>query len=337
MTRSHFAFFVAGAIVAASAGSAAAQTTLVFDRWLPPTHPLVVGVMEPFKADVERVTEGRVIIEISDSPLAPSNEQWEAVEDGISDIAIQSLGWHRGRINLPTIVNLPFTVPSAEAASGALWDTYDELFDEAGEFEGMKVLGFVSHSGNQVANGTRPIASAADFEGLRLRASAGEPTQILEILGATPVTVPGPQIFETVSARIVDGILDGMHAPSAFGIIRYVDYVTEIPGSMGGLAFAVFMNAEKWDALSEEDQEAIMSVAGRTLSQRGGREFDEFTAKSLAEMESAGAEILPASAEFVAELEETLQPVIDGWIAGAAERGVDGAAAIEFYRSRLAD
>ncbi len=337
MKRTQLSILAAGAIIAGSVGSANAQTTLVFDRWLPPTHPLVVGVMEPFKEDVERVTEGRVVIEIPDSPLAPSDGQWDAVVDGISDIAIQSLGWHRGRINLPTIINLPFMVPSAEAASGALWNTYAEMFQDAGEFEGMHVLGFVSHAGNQIANGTRPIQSVADFEGLRLRASAGEPTQILELLGAEPVTVPGPQIFETVSAGIVDGILDGMHAPKAFGVIRYVDYVTEIPGSMGGLAFAVFINEAKWNELSEEDREAIMEVAGENLSRRGGREFDEFTASSLAEMESEGAEILPASSEFMSELEASLQPVIDNWIEGAAERDVDGEAAIEFYRSRLSE
>lgn len=337
MAKPHIPLLLAGAVIAASAASATAQTTLVFDRWLPPTHPLVVGVMEPFKADVERATEGRVQIQISDSPLAPSGEQWEAVQSGISDVAIQSLGWHRGRINLPTVVNLPFMVPSAEAASAALWRTYVELFEGAGEFEGMKVLGFVSHSGTQVANSVRAVESAADFEGLRLRASAGEPTQILEILGATPVTAPGPQIFELVSAGIVDGILDGMHAPAAFGIIRYVDHVTDVPGSLGGLAFAVFINGEKWDALSEEDQAAIMEVAGERLSRRGGQEFDEATAKSLSEMESEGATIAPASPEFVAELEERLQPVIDGWIEGAAERDVDGRAAIEFYRSELSE
>lgn len=335
MARMYLSSLLAGAVMVGSAAAAGAQTTLVFDRWLPPTHPLVVGVMEPFKADVERVTEGRVQIQISDSPLAPSGEQWDAVESGISDIAIQSLGWHRGRINLPTIVNLPFMVPSAEAASGALWRTYAEMFEQAGEFEGMQVLGFVSHSGNQVANGARAVQSAADFEGLRLRASAGEPTQVLETLGATPVTAPGPQIFELVSSNIVDGILDGMHAPSAFGIIRYVNHVTDIPGSLGGLAFAVFINGEKWDALSEEDQAAIMEVSGEALSRRGGREFDSFTAKSLAEMESEGAEIASASPEFVAELEEELQPIIDGWVEGAAERDVDGEAAIEFYRSQM--
>jgi TRAP-type C4-dicarboxylate transport system substrate-binding protein len=335
MARLYLSSAIAGAVLFGSAASAVAQTTLVFDRWLPPTHPLVVGIMEPFKADVEQVTEGRVQIQISDSPLAPSGEQWEAVQDGISDVAIQSLGWHRGRINLPTIVNLPFMVPSAEEASGAMWRTYVELFDDAGEFEGMQVLGFVSHSGNQVANGTRAIESAADFEGLRLRASAGEPTQILETLGATPVTAPGPQIFELVSASIVDGILDGMHAPSAFGIIRYVDHVTEIPGSLGGLAFAVFMNGERWNEISEEDQAAIMEVAGESLSRRGGREFDSFTAKSLSEMEAEGARIAPAGPEFVAELEEKLQPIIDGWVEQAADRNVDGEAAIDFYRSQL--
>jgi TRAP-type C4-dicarboxylate transport system substrate-binding protein len=335
MSRMILSSVLAGAVIIGSAAAAAAQTTLVFDRWLPPTHPLVVGVMEPFKADVERVTEGRVQIQISDSPLAPSGEQWEAVQDGISDVAIQSLGWHRGRIKLPTIVNLPFMVPSAEAASGVMWRAYVELFEQADEFEGMHVLGFVSHSGNQVASGTRAIESAADFEGLRLRASAGEPTQILETLGATPVTAPGPQIFELVSANIVDGILDGMHAPAAFGIIRYVDHVTEIPGSLGGLAFAVFMNGDKWNELSEADQAAIMEVSGEILSRRGGREFDSFTAKSLAEMESEGAQIAPASPEFVAELEDKLQPIIDGWIEDAATRNVDGKAAIEFFRSEL--
>ena len=335
MTRLHLRLALAGSIVAASSGTAFAQTKLIIDKYLPATHPLVTGFMLPFKADVERATNGRVVISISDSPLSSSSKQWEAVESGISDIAVQYTGWYRSRIQLPAIAHLPFMIPSAGDASVALWRTHGEMFGKANEFKGMKLLGFITHSGNQIANSKRPITSLAAFDGLKIRASAGEPTQVARLLGATAVTTSGPQIFEFVSKGVVDGIMDGMHAPMAFRIIRYIKHVTDIPGTLGAISFAVFINEKKWNALSKADQDAIISVSGEKLSRRGGQAFDAFTAKSINEMKSAGATIDRPIAQFQAELEARVESVQTAWIKEAATRNVDGKAAIAYFRRQF--
>ena len=335
MTKILFGLMLTGGIVAASSGVALAQTKLILDKYLPATHPLVTGFMEPFKADVARATNGRVVIELSDSPLSSSSKQWEAVESGISDIAVQYTGWYRSRIQLPAIAHLPFMIPSAAGASVALWRTYDKMFGQANEFKGMKVLGFATHTGNQIANNKHAITSLASLDGLKIRASAGEPTQVARLLGATPVTTSGPKIFEFVSKGVVDGLMDGMHAPLAFRVIRYIKHVTDIPGTLGAISFAVYMNEKKWNALSKADQVAIMSVAGEKLSRRAGEAFDTFTAKSISELKSAGATMDRPSPQFQAELEARLQSVQEAWIKEAATRNVDGKAAIAYFRQQL--
>lgn len=113
MSRLHISLALAGAVVAGSSASALAQTKLIIDRYIPATHPLVTGFMQPFKADVERVTNGRVVIEISDSPLSSSSKQWDAVESGISDLAVQYTGWYRSRLKLPALAHLPFKIGRA--------------------------------------------------------------------------------------------------------------------------------------------------------------------------------------------------------------------------------
>ena len=48
---------------------------LVMSSWLPPKHPIVVNALEPWAADVEKATEGRVSVRITGKPLGtPENE-----------------------------------------------------------------------------------------------------------------------------------------------------------------------------------------------------------------------------------------------------------------------
>jgi len=55
----------------ASTGVASAQTTLRVANWLPPSHPLVSDIIKPWIEDVNKATEGRVVLELLTSPLGP--------------------------------------------------------------------------------------------------------------------------------------------------------------------------------------------------------------------------------------------------------------------------
>ncbi len=334
MKKVIFSAMAGGLLATAYAAPAFAETKWMLDVWLPNKHPIKTGYMNGFKKDVERVTQGRVKILFPASKLSASSKQWEAVEKGISDVAVTYTGWYRNRIKLPALAHLPFMAPSSEKASVAIWRTSQKFFQKSGEFKGMKHLAYVTHNGSQIANSKREIRTLADLKGLKIRVSAGEATQVMKLLGGSPVATAGPKIFEYVSKGVVDGISDGMHAPLAFKITRYIKHVTQIPGSLGTITFALIVNEKKWDSISKADQKAIVGISGDKLSAHGGRAFDAFTAKSIAAMKKDGVSFKPPSKALMADIVKRLQPMRDTWVKAAASKGVDGNAAIKYYRSQ---
>ena len=249
-------------------------------------------------------------------------------------MAVTYTGWYRNRIKLPALAHLPFMAPNSEKASVAIWRTSEKFFKGKGEFKGMRRLAYVTHNGSQIANSKREIKTLDDLEGLKIRVSAGEATTVMKLLGGNPVATAGPKIFEYVSKGVVDGISDGMHAPLAFKITRYIKHVTQIPGSLGTITFALIINDKKWNGISKADQAAIVNVTGDKLSASGGREFDAFTAKSIALMKKDGVQFHAPSAALMADLKKRLHPMRETWVKAAATRGVDGDAAIKYYRSQ---
>jgi len=316
------------------AGPASAAEKWMFDVWLPLKHPIKTGFQDVFANDVKRVTNGRVTVEFPASRLAPGSKQWESVEKGITDAATFYSGWHRNRIRLPALAHLPFMVPNAEKASVAIWRTYDKMFRQKGEMKGLKVLAFVTHNGSQIANSKRPISSVGDLKGMKIRSSAGEAKLSLTLMGANPVVTSGAKIFEYVSKGVVDGLQDGMHAPLAFKITRYLKYVTNIPGSMGTITFPLVVGMKKWNGISKADQTAIEGISGDKLSAAGGIAFDRFTDRSIALMKKEGVKFQNAPPAMVANMRKLLAPMREAYIKSAATRGIDGNAAIAYYRSQ---
>jgi len=120
----------------------------------------------------------------------------------------------------------------------------------------------------------------------------------------------------------------------AFKITRYLKYATQVPGSFGTITFALLVNGKQWDGISSADQKAIEGVSGEGISAYGGKAWDDFTKVSIAKMKEDGVVFSKPSAQLMAQIKERLHPMEAAWIKGAAERGVDGKAAIAYYRSQ---
>lgn len=57
--------------------------------------------------------------------------------------------------------------------------------------------------------------------------------------------------------------------------------------------------------------------------------------EAIGKLEEAGTEFLNVSDDVLAELQERLAFIEDDWVEAANERGIDGAAALAFYRSEI--
>ncbi|WP_366657172.1 TRAP transporter substrate-binding protein [Fodinicurvata sp. EGI_FJ10296] len=317
-----------------SAGAAGAETLRVAN-WLPPSHPIVRDMVQPWAANVEEATEGRVTVDILDAPLGPPPAHFDMAADGIADVTFGVHGYTPGRFTLTQMVEVPFLGDSAEALSVAYWRVHEEHLAEANEHEGVQVLGVFTHGPGHIFNTVQPVEAVEDLDGMKLRVGGGIVSQVADLLNVVTVPAPSTETYELLSNGVADGILFPHESVPFFNLEGVLEYGTIVPGGLYNTSFFFVMNADRFDALSAEDQEAIMSVSGEDFSRMAGRAWDEADAAGLEAIEEAGIEMITASDAMIDSLRETLSPVEEGLVESMNEAGVDGGAALEMFRAEV--
>ena len=132
--------------------------------WVPPSHMLVRDGMVPWMKEVERVTEGRVKIKLLPKPVTNAINHFDAVRDGLADVAFVSHAYTPARFQLVRVGVLPFSGDNAEVNSVALWRIYSKHFLKQDEHKGVKLLTIYTHGPGIFWN-----AKQADQDGRRLR------------------------------------------------------------------------------------------------------------------------------------------------------------------------
>lgn len=335
-----FLLGVAVAAVSALAWSSAApaQTKLLVNSFLPPQHVVKTQALDKWAADVERATNGRVVVEFPAKSLAPPSGQWELVTQGIADVAYIFNGFAQRRLLLPAVVHLPFGSTNAEAMSVALWRTYKEYFETADEYKGVKLLALFTAPAGELYSMKDPITSMQDLGKMKMWALPGVPSRAMEQSGAAVVSGPAVRIYEIVSRGTVDGYVGIPFVDAlAFNALDFAKSTTEIPGNIFSPSFSFFMNIDKWNSLSREDQDAIESVSGEALARRIGAVWDLKNVDAMNQLDDKGIERISPSRSFVDAMRKQWAFLEDEWIENAKTRGIDGRAALAFYRRQAQD
>jgi len=331
-----FAAISAAAVIAGAAITtpASAETTLLFNRFVPAKHPFNVGMFIPWAKDVERVTNGSVKVKFTEKSLAPPPKQWNMVSKGIADVAMLANNFEAGRLKLVNIAQLPFVHAKAQTRSVALWRTHEKYFAKAGEYKGMKLMGLWTVSGANFLT-EKPIIKLEDLQNYKIWAINGIPNRMMKELGAVVVSVPGVQMFNVVSKGVVNGSVTSHYPLVTFKLMPYIKHVTEFPGGFNSNNFSLLLNEDKWNGLTDAERQAIASISGETVAINAGKQVDVLDAKAKKQAIEKGIKFHMASPELVAQMNERLQFVADDLMKEAAAKGVDGKAAIAFYKSQL--
>ncbi len=321
----------------AAAVPARAETTILFNNFLPPNDVLNLNVLQPWLADIARVTEGRVKVEQPAASLAPPPELLNMVQQGIADGAFIMVGFLEQSNPVFQISLMPGMAPTAEAASLAGWRTYGEHSAGKNELDGVELLGIVSVPGGSIYNsGDTPFAAMADMKNVKMWALPGVSARVLGALGTVVTPGPAVRMYEVISGRVVDAFCC-VNYPSieVFNVDQFVGAVTEVPGGIFAPTFAFFIASETWNQIPAADQDLIRSVSGEVMAKRAA-EIDTVNAAARERYVASGRPVIMASDAFQAEMRAAWAPIEADWIAAATQRGVDGAAALAFYRAELA-
>ena len=123
---------------------ASAQTVIRFSNWVPPTHPVSTDVIGKWAENVKEATDGRVEIEVI-SPLGNPPSHIDLVQNGVADAGFIVHGYTPDRFKLTEGAELPFLSNDSRSASIAYWKTYEKFFADAGEYDGVELMGLWVH------------------------------------------------------------------------------------------------------------------------------------------------------------------------------------------------
>ncbi|MBT4589749.1 MAG: TRAP transporter substrate-binding protein DctP [Rhodospirillaceae bacterium] len=311
-----------------------AETKLLFNQFLPAKHSFVVGIFKPWAKAVAKESKGRVVVKFSETSLGPPPKQWNVVSKGIADVSLLAIAFERNRIHLPQVAELPFTTPNAVKSSLALWRTYNAKFKSVNEFKGVKLLGLWTTGPMSIMHGNKSISAVADFKNQKMWGFPGLGSGILKKFGAVPVVVPAVKTFNVVSKKIVNGLVIANEALLGFKLLPYIKHLTLVPGGVHAVTFSMIMNEKVWGGLSSADKKAVARASGAKIAM-GARASDRRSAGAIAVAKKKGIQVQTASPAFMAELRKGVSPMMNRWLKKAAAKGVDGKAALAFYRSSL--
>jgi TRAP-type transport system periplasmic protein len=327
----------AGATLAllGATGAAQAQTTLTLSSWVPPNHYVVKDILQPWMADVEKVTEGRVKINLLPKPVGAPAQHWELARKGVADITWGNFTYEPERFKHVWFSELPMMGSNCEASSVALWRTYDKYLAKNETFKGVVMLGTGMLGGGQFHHPSKVIDTPDDLKGQKVRMGGPIQKRLLEDLGAIPVAGPGSKAYEMLEGGVIDASLHPLESVVNFRLDGKLKNHTLIPGGLYDASFFIVMNEGKFQRLSAADQQAIMKLSGEALSRRWGQQFDIQNKASEEKLRANGHKFAQPSQALMDNIRKVRTTMLQELNADGPKFGVaDHNAVVSFYEQQ---
>jgi TRAP-type C4-dicarboxylate transport system substrate-binding protein len=308
------------------AGSAAAATTYTIKAgfWFGDTPSIGKGA-NWFMTEVEKRTNGRVKFQrFWSNSLVKSAEGPDALKSGIADVVNILPSYYPGKMPLSTVMNLPCLTEDLWVMSMAIRDLYKmpAVAKELSAF-GARYLSASGGAGYHVSS-KKPIRSAADFKGLKLRA-LGYQAQLLERLGGVPVNIVAPEIYTAIERGTIDGDISTPSLVIQYSLQEVAKHYTLVPFGDSGIFMAIREAA--WEKLPPDIQKIMEEVNDEHIAAYHRIYQIEGNGASLTKMKAAGVEIIAYPAADGKALQEIASKTIwDKWV---GQRTADGLPAQE--------
>jgi len=287
-----------------------------------PTFPCVQ--MERWKKEVEKRTQGKVVIDTyPGSTLLDAKNMMDGVIAGQANIGCLCMAYQPGRFILTNATSLPVSLPNAKVGSLVLWDIYKKYNPAA--FEKVKVLTMFTTAPTNIMSKV-PVRNLADIKGLDLRASGGA-AQILAAWGANPVGMPMPATVEALQKGVVKGLYSSLETMKDFKFAELCRFVTMTNTVI--YPFAVVMNMDSWNALPA-DVKKVMEDLGTEQAEWTGTYMDNHVKESIEwSKKNYNVEFIQLSDSEMATWNQKLQFITDNWVKDAKEKGLPAEAIVE--------
>ncbi|WP_323042833.1 TRAP transporter substrate-binding protein DctP [Gemmobacter sp.] len=153
---------------------------------------------------------------------------------------------------------------------------------------------------------TKPITTVADLKGISVRSGASVFGRWVEHFGGTKVSIPGSEMYEALSQKVVDCTMVSMPDVRNFQLMDVAsDMTVNAPGGVFAGTASMNINLDLWQGLSDQERATMLEAAAlmtanvAVIYHRQGIEAEEVVKAAGVKVVRVSDEIAAATKTFV--------------------------------------
>lgn len=233
-------------------------------------HPSTVAPLDYFIKPVVERSKGRLDITLfATGELLGPNEALNAVSKGTVAMAFHAFTYDAGIVPEFGITSAPGLFKgTGEVGSlfmGEVGKTLDNMLQAK---HNVKLFYPILPGTMNMWLAKKPVNTMADLKGLKIRAMGSDDAKAIEMLGASSVSMPSPEVLTALRTGVLDGAIWGSQSVvslSAWDVIRY-----NVANPLVYATGYIIINLDVWKSFPPDLQKLISDTAAEATKYTSG-------------------------------------------------------------------
>jgi TRAP-type C4-dicarboxylate transport system substrate-binding protein len=328
---------VLGAVLCAAPALAADPVKLRVADSFPSGHYIGEKITKFWMAEATKRSNGAVTFEYYPAEqLGKAKDMLTLTTTGVVDVGYVAPSFVTDKLPLSGVAELPLNF--SESCQGTA--AYARLVAEGGVLAkkelgpaGVRVLFQLVLPPYQAFLGKKVIENLGTLQGLKVRTSGSAKELAVRKLGATPIQMPTPEVYEALSRGTIDGMLFPFSSIYSYDLQGLLKSAT-VGENLGSFIVAYMISERKWKSLSPEAQKAL-AEAGEATTKLGCQIAQETESKDTERLRALGVTLVQLNAADKAKVREGMASVGADWAAALDKRGKPGTEVLKAFEEAL--
>lgn len=344
--RRRFGTLLAGAAVAGSAISGCAPqdsgdkvTLRISDGWSA-KHPISTSGTIPFLKHLEEEGKkvGISIDYFAVGQLGKPREALTLLRTGALDIAPVVPAYNANELPLASVSELPGLVKDTCAGVRALTPMIRPggiLYEKQIKQYGVRPIWSTMISGYEVFTSEKKVTSPNSLVGLMIRTPGGIVDRLTRQLGAAPVQIEGPDLYEAVARQTVSGAVLSPLSVTSYSLQEVLKYST-LGANLTTTTIMFSISDRTWERLNEAQRKVVMDASA--IADAGAcKGLAAATQKATETVRKAGVEFTEVTGPVKVAWDKQLEPIRDNWVNDLESIGLPARAVRDDFEKHLAE
>lgn len=324
--------------LAATVASAQDKITLRLADTLPNGHVIHELAGKPFAELVTKLTNGQVQFQhFPAEQLGKAKDMAQLTVAGVADVAYVVPSYSSDKYPLTAAAELPGVFQTQCQGSLAYYKiSHDGGILETKEFlpNGLRPLVTIALPAYQILLGNpRPVNSAADLAGLKIRTAGGAMDLMMRAIKGVPVRMSAPEIYESITRNTIDGIVLSYQSSVSYDLGKLLKSGT-VGMNFGTAVFIYGIGEAKWKTLPENVRKA-MTEAGEQTTREGCKRFEDGEKAATEKIVGQGMKVISFSDGDRKFFSEAFAGVADEWAKETDKRGKPASETLKAFKAAL--